>query len=131
MISRSEETCSIWFVFFDNRLWREAVVSLLLIKILVIHQINTLIEGAKIRGNKTDHFAHLFKVLPEQDIDRASTENVVQKGIHCITSVAHTWLHLKIVNYTQCNRNILHHCALQCIIIYTKYENVKSGNYLL
>ena len=55
----------------------------------------------------------------------------LKKGLHCITSVAHTWLHLKIVNYTQCNRNILHQCALQCIFIYTKYENVKSVNNLL
>ena len=28
-ISPSVETCSIWFVFFDNGLWREVVVSLL------------------------------------------------------------------------------------------------------
>ena len=56
---------------------------------------------------------------------------LLKKGLHCITSVAHTWLHLKIVNYTQCNRNILHQCALQCIFIYTKYENVKSVNNLL
>ena len=41
------------------------------------------------------------------------------------TMMPYKWLHLKIVNYTQCNRNSLHHCALQCIIC-TKYENVKS-----
>ena len=118
----------VWF--FDYGLWREAAVSLLLITTLIIHQINTLLDwrSEKPRGRKTDHFAHLCnKLLAEQDIDRASTVHVVQKGINCITSVAHTWLHLKIVNCTQCNSNSLYHCALQCIICI----NMKTLNLLI